>query len=185
MSPTTVAPVTPDRQAPVVTAFTVTVVGFAVLALLVPFGDAEQPLRRAGVLLAIGGALEVLHGIRRSDTVALRRAVTSGGISLLMGLLVISAFSLAGAALVLLLAITFAVDGLGYIGVARSSAGRQRTLALLAAAGDLAVAIALVVASGASRRPGSSRWPPRSACSASPGRWRSRPCRRPRTRPTR
>lgn len=137
---------TRGQQAPAVTAFVVAVIGFAVLALLAPFGDAEQPLRRVGVLLVFGGALEVLHGIRRADTAALRRAVTSGAVSLLMGLMVISAFSLAGAALVLLLAITFAIDGLGYIGAARRSAGRQRLLTWLAVAGDLVVALALVVA---------------------------------------
>ena len=133
------------RQAPSVSALTVAVTGFAVLALLAPFGDAEQPLRRVGVLLALGGAFEVLHGIRRADTATLRRAVTSGAISLLMGLLVISAFSIAGEALVLLLAITFAADGLGYVGSARRSAGRQRRLAWLAAAGDFGAAVALVV----------------------------------------
>jgi hypothetical protein len=65
------------RQAPAVTALTVAVTGFAVLALLAPFGDAEQPHRRVGVLLALGGAFEVLHGIRRADTASLRRAVPS------------------------------------------------------------------------------------------------------------
>jgi len=142
----TLPPPTPGRRAPSVTAFAVAVTGLAVLALLAPFGDAEQPLRRVGVLLALGGALEVLHGIRRADTATLRRAVTSGAISLLMGLLVISAVSLAEAALVLLLALTFAADGLGYVGAARRSAGRPRRLARLAAAGDFAAAVALVIA---------------------------------------
>ena len=40
-------------------------------------------------LLAAGGALGVLHGIRRADSAALRRAVPAGGISILMGQLVI------------------------------------------------------------------------------------------------
>src|SRR4029078_8522127 len=133
----TLPPPTPDRRAPSVTAFAVAVTGLAVLALLAPVGDAEQPLRRVGVLLALGGALEVLHGIRRADTATLRRAVTSGAISLLMGLLVISAVSSAEAALVLLLALTFAADGLGYVGAARRSAGRPRRLAWLGAAGRL------------------------------------------------
>src|SRR4051812_46012351 len=136
----------PDRQAPAVTALTVAVIGFAGLALLAPFGDAEEPLRRVGVLLVFGGVVEVLHGLRRADTATLRRALTSGAISLLMGLLVISAFSLAGGALVLLLAITFAVDGLGYVGAARRSVERSRLLAWLAAAADLGAAIALLVA---------------------------------------
>ena len=139
-------PPRPGRHAPSVTALTVAVIGFAVLALLAPFGDAEQPHRRVGVLLAFGGVLEILHGLRRADAATLRRAVMSGAISLLMGLLVISSFSLAGGALVTLLAITFAVDGLGYAGAARRSVGRRRLLAWLAAAADVVSAIALVVA---------------------------------------
>ena len=135
-----------DRQPPAVTAFTVAVTGFAVLALLAPLGAAEHPLKRVGVLLALGGAVEVLHGVRRATTASLRRALTGGVFSLLMGLLVMAAVSLAGGALVLLLAITFAVDGLGYVGAARRSAGRPRLLAWLAAAGDLGAAVALVVA---------------------------------------
>ena len=172
-----------DRQPPAVTAFVIAVAGLAVLALLAPLGDAEHPLKRVGVLLAFGGALEVLHGIRRASTASLRRAVTSGVISLLMGLLVISAVSLAGGALVLLLAITFAMDGLAIAGAARRATGRQRLLAWLAARAISAAAVALVVALRRTRRPGSSRSPPRCACSASPGRWRSRPCTRPPMRP--
>ena len=126
---------------------TVAVIGFAVLALLAPFGDAEQPHRRVGVLLAFGGVLGILHGLRRASAARSRcGAVMSGAISLLMGLLVISSFSLAGGALVTLLAITFAVDGLGYAGAARHSVGRRRLLAWLAAAADVVSAIALVVA---------------------------------------
>ena len=115
-------PVTRERQAPAITSFTVAVAAFAVLAVLAPFGDAEHPLKRVGVLLAFGGALEVLHGIRRADSAALRRAVTGGVLSLLMGLMVMSASGFAGGALVLLLAITFVVDGLGYVGAARPGA---------------------------------------------------------------
>ena len=146
MAVTTVSRPTGDRRLPALAALPLLMAGFAVLALLAPFGDAEQPLRRVGVLLAAGGVIEVLHGIRRAEAAAVRRAVTSGGFSLLMGLAVISAFTMAGTAVVVLLAITFALDGLGYVGAARRSSGRDRSFAWLAAAGDLAVAAALVVA---------------------------------------
>jgi uncharacterized membrane protein HdeD (DUF308 family)/3',5'-cyclic AMP phosphodiesterase CpdA len=136
----------PGGRAPSVTGLTVAVVGLAVLSLLAPFGDAEQPHRRVGVLLALGGAIEVLHGLRRADSASLRRAVSGGAISLVMGLLVISSVSLAGGALVLLLAASFAVDGLGYVGAARRANGRPRLVASLAAAADITAAIALVVA---------------------------------------
>src|SRR5688500_580434 len=96
------------------TAFASVVALFGVLALLAPFVAAEQPFHRIGVLLAIGGGLQILHGIRRADVAALRRAVTGGILSIFMGLLVRGAPQHAAASLVLLLAVTFLVDGLGY-----------------------------------------------------------------------
>jgi uncharacterized membrane protein HdeD (DUF308 family) len=129
---------------PTVTALAALVAVFGVLALLAPLGHAEEPVTRAGVLLAIGGALEMLHGVRRADSAALRRAVTSGLISLLMGLLVLSAPYLAGRALVLLLSITFAVDGVSSLAATRRAQGRHRALAALSAAGDLLAAAGLV-----------------------------------------
>ena len=135
---------TPGRT-PTVTALAVVVAVFGVLALLAPLGHAEEPVTRAGALLALGGALEILHGIRRADTASLRRAVTSGLISFLMGVLVFSAPYLAGGALVLLLSITFAIDAASSIVAARRAQGRQRLFSLLAAAGDLAAAAGLIV----------------------------------------
>jgi uncharacterized membrane protein HdeD (DUF308 family) len=125
--------------------FPVVVAGFALLALLAPLGAAEEPLRRVGALLTIGGGLQVLHGVRRADAAALRRAVTGGVISILMGLLVLAAPDTAAAAVALFLAITFAIDGFGYIGTARRSTGQPRRLAWLGAGGDLATAAALLV----------------------------------------
>ena len=122
----------------------VVVAAFGVLALLAPLGQAEHPETRAGVLLAIGGALEILHGVRRADSAALRRAVASGSLSLLMGVLVLSAPYFAGRALVLLLAVTFAIDGLNSVIAAWRSQGRHRLLAGLSAAGNLAAAVGLV-----------------------------------------
>ena len=135
---------TPGR-APTVTALAIVVAVFGVLALLAPLGHAEEPVTRAGALLALGGALEILHGIRRADTASLRRAVTSGLISFLMGVLVFSAPYLAGGALVLLLSITFAIDAASSIVAARRAQGRERRFSLLSAAGDLTAAAGLIV----------------------------------------
>ena len=77
------------------------------LALLAPLGDAEEPMHRVGALLVVGGALGVLHGIRRADSAALRRAVAAGVISILMGMLVLLAPYTT--ALVPLLALAFAL----------------------------------------------------------------------------
>jgi uncharacterized membrane protein HdeD (DUF308 family) len=127
------------------TPFALVVSTLGVLALLAPFVDAEQPLRRVGVLLAIGGGLQVLHGVRRVDVTALRRAVTAGVVSTVMGLLVLATPQTSAASLALLLAIAFAVEGLGYALVARRVTGRQRALVWLAAGADAATAVALVL----------------------------------------
>jgi uncharacterized membrane protein HdeD (DUF308 family) len=117
-----------------------------VLALIAPLGAAEEPLSRVGVLLAVAGGLEVLHGVRRATPAAMRRAVASGVITCLMALLVIGAPFIAGTALVLFLAISFAADAIGYVRTAwRSKPGAGRRLSALAAFGDIAVAVALLL----------------------------------------
>jgi uncharacterized membrane protein HdeD (DUF308 family) len=115
------------------------------LALLSPLGVAEQPLLRVGALLTLVGGLEILHGVRRTETAALRRAVTSGLLTVLMGLLVTGAPFLVDAALVLFLAISFALDGIGYAAAAwRSTTGRARLHTGLAALGNLTAVILLL-----------------------------------------
>jgi uncharacterized membrane protein HdeD (DUF308 family) len=131
-------------RTPTVTALALVVTAFGVLALLAPFGHAEQPVTRAGALLALGGALELLHGVRRAEAAALRRALISGGVSLLMGLLVFSAPYFAGRALVVLLSVTFAIDGLSSLAAARRLEGPHRVVAWRSAAADLAAAAGLL-----------------------------------------
>jgi uncharacterized membrane protein HdeD (DUF308 family) len=129
---------------PEVTALSLVVAGSALLALLAPFGPAAEPLTRVGVLLAVAGVLEVLHGLRRTTPAAVRRAIASGTTTILMALLVISSPFLAGTALVLFLALSFAIDGLGHLATAWRSDGRHRTLAALAASGNVAVSLLLI-----------------------------------------
>ena len=145
---TTITPVAPGRRRHGTLSFVVTVSAFGVLALLAPLGAAEEPLGRVGALLAVGGGLQVLHGIRRADAAALRRAVAGGVISMLMGLLVLVTPAGAVSSFALLLAATFAVDGIGYLWAARQFAGRQQRLALFAAVADFATAVALLVLRG-------------------------------------
>jgi hypothetical protein len=123
--------------------FPLVVTAFGLLALLAPLGAAEEPLRRVGVLLATGGGLQVLHGLRRADAAALRRAVAGGVISIVMGVLVLMAPS--AQALAVLLAIALGLDGLGYLVAARRLTGRDRQLARLAAGADFLTAVALLV----------------------------------------
>ncbi len=118
------------------------------VALIAPFGAAEQPLLRVGALLALAGGIETVHGLRRSSLAAVRRAVSSGIITLLMALLVINAPFIAGTALVLFLAVSFGLDAIGHVRARRRSAEpRARLFAGLAALGDVAVSILLLVTS--------------------------------------
>ena len=122
------------------------VAALGLLALIAPLRAAEHPLLRVGALLALAGGLEILHGVRRTEAVALRRALTSGALTVLMGLLLINAPYVAGNALVLFLGVSFALDAVGYVSAAwRAPDGRTRLLAGLAALGNLAVAVLLLV----------------------------------------
>ncbi len=133
------------RRPPALAALPIVVVINAALALLAPFGAAEDPLVRVGVLLAVTGVLEVLHGVRRAESEALYRGVKSGATTVLMGLLIVSTPFLVGTALLLLLALSFAMDGLGYMRTAWRSEGRARAFAALGAAGDLGAAVLLLL----------------------------------------
>ena len=146
-----VNPPSSRQQLLTITPLPLLVAVLGLLALLAPFGQAERPWQRVGVLLAIGGALQVLHGLRRADSVALRRAVSGGVVSILMGLLVLAGPE--ARALVLVLAMMFALDGLGYLGTARRTTGRPRLLAWIGASANLATAAALLIV-----RDGSGNW---------------------------
>jgi len=134
-------------ERPTLSALPLIVAGIGLLALIAPLRAAEQPLGRIGVLLVLVGVLEVLHGVRRTGPAAVRRALTSAVITVLMGLLLINAPLVAGTALVLLLALSFAVDAVGYGATAwRSTERRARRLGALAALGNLTVSVLLLVA---------------------------------------
>ena len=122
------------------------VAALGLLALTAPLRAAEQPLQRVGVLLGLVGVLEIQHGVRRPDAAAIRRAVMSGVITMLMALLVINAPYLVGTALVLFLAASFTIDAFGYISTAwRSRAPQPRKRAAFAAIGNLTAAGLLVL----------------------------------------
>jgi uncharacterized membrane protein HdeD (DUF308 family)/3',5'-cyclic AMP phosphodiesterase CpdA len=120
----------------------------AVLAAISPFTAALNPATRVGALLVIAGAIEVFHGFRRPDEPARRSAFFGGGITLAMGVLLVNAPFLAGAALILFLIGSFALDGARYVvDVWRRQrhGGDTRALDVLAAAGNLVAALVLMV----------------------------------------
>jgi 3',5'-cyclic AMP phosphodiesterase CpdA len=91
--------------------------------------------------------LEILHSLRRVSPESRRSAARSGGFTLVMGLLVLSAPVLAGSGLVLLLGLFFLADGLRQLGALWMGWRRRQPVrrAALAAAGNLAVAAVLFV----------------------------------------
>ena len=120
---------------------------FALLAVLAPWMARTAPAERVGVLLAAAAVVEMAHGFRRSNTAAQRAAWVNGFVTLAMGILLVNAPWVAGAALILLLAGWFALDAVRHL------AGAVRNLRtgipvwafVLPGLGNLAVAIALLV----------------------------------------
>jgi uncharacterized membrane protein HdeD (DUF308 family)/3',5'-cyclic AMP phosphodiesterase CpdA len=125
------------------------VAGLGVLAALSVFAGGLDIPTRVGVLLVAAGAIEVFQGFRRASDVTRRGAWFGGGLTIGLGLLLVNAPFLAGGALILFLIGTFAIDGIRYLVVAwrryRRQQARVRRLELLAAAGNLTIAIALLV----------------------------------------
>src|SRR5262245_46277658 len=95
----------------------------------------------------VAGVLEGLHSFRRVSESARRWAYASAGLTIFMGLLVLNAPLLAGAALTLLLAASFFVDGVqGALAMRRQHEDRRTTLTrALAVVGNLVVAGLLFV----------------------------------------
>jgi len=83
----------------------------ALLAFFAPWMADTAPIERVGVLLAIAAACEMTQGFRRATAAGQREAWTNGGLTLAMGVMLVNAPWLAGAAIVVLLAGWFAIDG--------------------------------------------------------------------------
>jgi len=119
----------------------------AVLAIFAPWMARTAPAERVGVLLAAAAIAEIAHGFRRSAAAAQRSAWFNGLVTLAMGVLLVNAPWVAGAALVLLLAGWFALDAVRHFaGAARGlKQGTQVWAFVLPGLGNLAVALGLLV----------------------------------------
>jgi len=134
------------RQGPTVVALTGVTCLLGVLALASPLGAAESPAPRVGFLLALASAFEVLHGTRRSSAAARRKASLSAVISMVIAVLLITAPFIAGAALLVGMAGFFLVDAGRYaIAAIRETDRSSRQLSALAALGNGAVAVLVIV----------------------------------------
>jgi uncharacterized membrane protein HdeD (DUF308 family) len=119
----------------------------ALLAVLAPWMARTAPAERVGVLLAAAAVLEIAHGFRRSGAAAQRSAWVNGLVTLAMGILLINAPWVAGAALILLLAGWFLIDSVRHFtGAVRALRASMPPWAfVLPGLGNLAVAVALLV----------------------------------------
>jgi 3',5'-cyclic AMP phosphodiesterase CpdA/uncharacterized membrane protein HdeD (DUF308 family) len=107
-----------------------------------PLLSGDTPLKLVGALLILAGTLELLHSLRRVDPDAQQGASRSASLTLAMGFLILLAPVLVGSAVVLLLAVSFCVDGIRRLGELRRPGKRGHATAwdALAAAGNLATA---------------------------------------------
>src|SRR5262245_7671240 len=134
-----------DRPARLTTLAAVTL-GFAVLALVTPFGRAEFPAARVGGLLGVAAAIEVLHALRRSTPVARRQATAGAIISMLIALFLINAPFVAPEALRPFVAGWLALDAARYaMRVFRNKTSSERTLSVLATLGNGALALLILI----------------------------------------
>jgi uncharacterized membrane protein HdeD (DUF308 family) len=137
-----------DRPA-TVTGLAALTLGLGLLALIAPWSRAEFPASRVGWLLALAAGVEVLHALRRSPAAARRQATIGAVISMAIALFLINAPFVAAQALRLLVAGWFAVDAVRYaIGIFRRSDRAERSLAAIAALGNAAVMLLLLLARG-------------------------------------
>ncbi len=137
-----------DRK-PVVTSLGVVAFALGVLALVTPLTRAEFPAARVGGLLALAAGIEVLHALRRSTASARREGTVGAVISMAMALFLINAPFVAGRALTILIAGWFALDAIrNTIGALRGPTKPDRSRRLLAALGNSAVAVLILLARG-------------------------------------
>ena len=117
---------------------------FAAAAFLAPLW-APEPHRACGLLLFGGAITELVQGFRRRTREGQRAAWQSGGLTLLLGLLIFNMVWIATTALTVIVAIPFALDAIRYIRLAiRQRSNRDaRRRAILAAIGNLSVTFGL------------------------------------------
>ena len=133
------------KRLPSLTALPVVVAIAGLLVLLTPLADAESPHLRVGLLMFVAGVLALLHAVRRAEAPELRRGVTSALLTLVMALFLINAPFLAAAALIVLLAGSFAIDAIGGVAAMwRATTSTARARAGVGALVDVAVVLGLV-----------------------------------------
>jgi uncharacterized membrane protein HdeD (DUF308 family)/3',5'-cyclic AMP phosphodiesterase CpdA len=116
------------------------------LAAAAPILLGPGALRLVGTVLTLAGLLEALHCFRRVRQDVQRSAYASAGLTFTMGLLVLGAPGLAETALPMLLGASFVIDAVQRaVGLRRRQDRRTTLTTSLAVAGNLAMALVLLV----------------------------------------
>jgi uncharacterized membrane protein HdeD (DUF308 family)/3',5'-cyclic AMP phosphodiesterase CpdA len=124
--------------------------GLAVLCVLAPFSQGESR-SRIGVFLLLTAAIEIAHGFRRATTASQRNAWSHGVITLMMGLLLLSAPMFASRALVIFFAGWFFLDCLRLIiNMARGVEDRRHVWNWLSVVINLGLGLLLILYQGPS-----------------------------------
>lgn len=123
-----------------------------ILALLTPFWDIAEPASYVGGLLAWAAILEILHGFKRVETQARYSAWVSGGITMLIGTLMMNANLFQRGALINFILFLFLVDAVRYLFFFFKNwrKGEKHWRALLSGLGNGLVVILILVFKGQS-----------------------------------
>jgi uncharacterized membrane protein HdeD (DUF308 family) len=116
------------------------------LAIVAPFFAGSLALAVVGVLLIVSGALEMLETYHAEDEAGRRSAYLGGAVSIVAGILLLARPQLLLRGLVLFVAVSFAIDGIGKLIAAvrgRASEASWRWL-LVRGLVDVVVAVVLV-----------------------------------------
>jgi uncharacterized membrane protein HdeD (DUF308 family) len=116
------------------------------LALAAPLSPAEHPAVRVGWLLALAGCVEIVHGLRRTDTDGQRGSTGGATVTIALAILLINAPYFVAGGLSVLVAAWFAIDAVRHATrlVRRQTLNRRWTM--LECAGNAAVAVGIAVA---------------------------------------
>ncbi len=112
-----------------------------ILSAIAPIWPAGDVAPRVGGLLVIAGILELLHSFRRSSDEERKSAWFGAAITLIFAVLLINATNFVGTALIILIALSFLIDGIRYgiEAVKNYRRGANATFEILAMIGNLSV----------------------------------------------
>ena len=130
--------------------FTAIGILLAALALLTPFRELVEPAHYVGGLLIWAGVLELVHGFRRSEKRARLSARINGGITLLIGILLVNAELFQEIPLVQIIAFLLFIDALRYLFLFFRNKAKEKSVLdyLLPGIGNLLIILLILLFKG-------------------------------------